>query len=704
MSQISREHLIDGFAQEMQFNIPNIRKNLAALNGNPTNWQNLEQVYRLFHNIKGSSAQLSLNYISGAARIAEDLLEELLINGKDIRNESISFIDTIAKEIHKLCKNEQIKDNEIAEQLLTDTIIGFRKLTGKTSSDPHEVDENIKIVLNGESIIEKPSLKTPEECLKKSLSILELLQSHTGESDYSVQTAFLLNELCSYIHRYVETSGHGPHSQLETFSESLIEFFFWLSGEPASRTAQVTGLIENYLHFLEILANNQGLVDPGKIDSVAQTMIKVQRLSAAADTDIGMSEPAPADDFSGNQDFLLTEDDLLDPVEEIDFEDDFLLEDPFQTSHDEECAPEQQEAGPADASGLSDEETAELHEIFLLECEEHLSTIGQTLDALEQRVHAPSPLDGEIEQNMHDMRRAIHTLKGAAAMTGFSDLSALAHNCEDLLDTIFETSGQVYPSEIKALADSAGMIEVMARTPDKADPEDLSRIVAVLHSAQVDRIEADDKGDSDQQPGKNNDADFVEWDDEDLFTVQDSPEEPLEPDVPETDTGSATLDESAELQDIFLAECEEHLHMIGKALTNLEQQVLEPSMLSGSIEMNLSNMRRAIHTLKGAAGMIGFLELSSFAHSCEDLLDTIFEASDKVYPAEISILADSVDMIEIMARTPDKTDSDRLTRLDALLHSAQASRTGQDTAAADSALQEEDVESDTSENTGPHRH
>ena len=701
MSQISREHLIDGFAQEIQVTLPSIREDLASLINDSANWQNLEQVYRLFHNIKGSSAQLSLLYISGAARIAEDLLEELLVNGKDNRKNSISFIDKIARDIYEVNKNGNIKNEEIGRKLLTDTIIGFRELTGEDREDLPEVQSSIEIILKGESIVEKPKLNTPEECLSNSFNILELLKQNGEKNNNSVQTAFLLNELSSHIHRYVSKSGRDQHPQLEIFSETLIEFLFWLAGEPSPKTAQVSGLIENYLYFIEILANNRELVDPAKIDSITETMMQVKRLSLTTDTGISVPEPPLVDDFLGNQDLLLTEDDLLDTVED----DDFLIKDPFSTDPDDETIPEIPEFEPADTT--TDDESDELREIFLLECEEHLHTIKQTLSYLDRNIRDSSALEGEIEQNMHDMRRAIHTLKGAAGMTGFMDLFDLAYKCEDLLDTIFDSSNHVYQSEIKILADSTGMIEIMARTPAQAEPEKISRITAALHDAMIAHTKTDgsESGKTIMEDSKET---STEWNDEDLLSGQGGPEQFIEPEISEESISPEPEDETAELQEIFLSECEEHLHVIGKALSNLEQQVVEPTTLSGSAEMNLSNMRRAIHTLKGAAGMIGFLDLSSFAHSCEDLLDTIFESADMIYPAEISILADSIDMIEIMARTPQKTDSEKVAQLNVALHSAQLSRTDQDEASAHAeeggeqapASLEEAVIQDTDEDTG----
>src|SRR5947209_5552927 len=72
----------------------------------------------------------------------------------------------------------------------------------------------------------------------------------------------------------------------------------------------------------------------------------------------------------------------------------------------------------------------EAAEIFRLEAEEHLQTISMHVAALEK-----SPTNRDLIQGI---RRATHTLKGAAAMMGFRAIADLSHISEDLLDSIME--------------------------------------------------------------------------------------------------------------------------------------------------------------------------------------------------------------------------------------------------------------------------
>ncbi|THB76854.1 MAG: hybrid sensor histidine kinase/response regulator, partial [Desulfobulbaceae bacterium] len=141
-------------------------------------------------------------------------------------------------------------------------------------------------------------------------------------------------------------------------------------------------------------------------------------------------------------------------------------------------------------------------------------------------------------------------------------------------------------------------------------------------------------------------------------------EEPFEPD-------QLTSDQDSELYEIFLMECEEHLLVIGKALSGLEQQVVDTSQLStGTIEHNLAELRRAIHTLKGAAGMTGFTVLADIAHLSEDLLDAIFEAGTVIEPSEVSVLSEAVSIIEVLSADPKKNKDQTILSIQKSISSA----------------------------------
>ena len=73
----------------------------------------------------------------------------------------------------------------------------------------------------------------------------------------------------------------------------------------------------------------------------------------------------------------------------------------------------------------SDEHAPELRELFFESAGEILQRMNETGLALEQH-------PGDLDQ-LREIRRAVHTLKGDSAACGYRELSQLAHELEDVL-------------------------------------------------------------------------------------------------------------------------------------------------------------------------------------------------------------------------------------------------------------------------------
>jgi chemotaxis protein histidine kinase CheA/ActR/RegA family two-component response regulator len=106
------------------------------------------------------------------------------------------------------------------------------------------------------------------------------------------------------------------------------------------------------------------------------------------------------------------------------------------------------------------EQSEETLEVFRAEAEEHLQTIDAGITALEK-----APEDREILQGI---RRATHTLKGAAAMMGFAHIADLSHIFEDLLDRIMEGGIALDGEVIGLILDTSEALEqlVAGRTAE----------------------------------------------------------------------------------------------------------------------------------------------------------------------------------------------------------------------------------------------
>ncbi|PWT76592.1 MAG: hypothetical protein C5B60_03990 [Chloroflexi bacterium] len=101
-----------------------------------------------------------------------------------------------------------------------------------------------------------------------------------------------------------------------------------------------------------------------------------------------------------------------------------------------------------------------------------------------------------------------------------------------------------------------------------------------------------------------------------------------------------TSEQSPEAIEVFREEAQEHLQSITSGIAELESSPRDSSALQ--------NIRRAMHTLKGAAGMMGFVTIQQTAHVSEDLLDRLVEQSLRLTPEVLSLLLDTSEALDHM--------------------------------------------------------
>jgi chemotaxis protein histidine kinase CheA/ActR/RegA family two-component response regulator len=99
-------------------------------------------------------------------------------------------------------------------------------------------------------------------------------------------------------------------------------------------------------------------------------------------------------------------------------------------------------------------------------------------------------------------------------------------------------------------------------------------------------------------------------------------------------------DQSEEALEVFRAEAEEHLQHIGAGVTAMEKAPEDREVLQG--------IRRATHTLKGAAAMMGFASIADLSHISEDLLDRIMEGSITINTDVLSLILDTSEALELL--------------------------------------------------------
>ena len=88
---------------------------------------------------------------------------------------------------------------------------------------------------------------------------------------------------------------------------------------------------------------------------------------------------------------------------------------------------------------------------------------------------------------------------------------------------------------------------------------------------------------------------------------------------------SAATDGMEEIVKEFLAESAEGLDRLERELVELEHDPTSPQ--------RLAEIFRAVHTIKGSSGMLGYSKLESVAHAGEGLLGALRDGNLAVSPA-----------------------------------------------------------------------
>ena len=140
-------------------------------------------------------------------------------------------------------------------------------------------------------------------------------------------------------------------------------------------------------------------------------------------------------------------------------------------------------------------------------------------------------------------------------------------------------------------------------------------------------------------------------------------------------------DFAGSLVDGFLVEAEEHLQFVGSHIAGIDR--------APDRQETLREIRRCVHTIKGAAAMIGLPAVSQLAHRMEDLLDQLWEGVSEFTPARHQLLIATYDALGDLVQSRGSADGleGRLACLyadyEAALVSGPAAETAAEPAAAD---------------------
>ena len=258
---------------------------------------------------------------------------------------------------------------------------------------------------------------------------------------------------------------------------------------------------------------------------------------------------------------------------------------------------------------------------FIEEAKSYLPTIFASIDTFRK--------DSNQIESLEVAHRHVHTIKGASSMVGLAGLSHAAYQVEALLEEIGAGTVELGETTVLFLHQALHAIETYLDGILGGHPQDKSLVTAVTKAQR--RLRG------------------LPVDEDDLAIAaalaQVDPGASLPPTKPMVRPTSVPVpptpiqDEiSPELLDAFLIEAEDHMQHIGRQLASLDQD-------STQIEL-VQEVRRAIHTIKGGAGTVGFHSIARLAHRMEDLLDQLYDSRLEFTPEIITCLFDSADVLE----------------------------------------------------------
>ena len=328
---------------------------------------------------------------------------------------------------------------------------------------------------------------------------------------------------------------------------------------------------------------------------------------------------------------------------------------------------------------------AEMIKGFIEEVKSYIPSLTSGLDSLKA--------GSDRSEVLEETHRLVHTVKGASSMVGLAGLSHIAFQMEEYLDDViagklefsdeafnimhqtidlfqeycrgFMDGGVASRAMLKETFLAFRRIRGLAAANDDPILSGLLESVperecfTVEEKAEAEESKRKDDKIVDDKPAASAISDDLEFSIEsvlesDVHTIEanEKVEKKIPPEKKSSEIPPALLES-------FYEEAEEHLQDLGRSLDTLESQVKDTVSISPNLREEIRRIRRSVHTLKGAAAVIGFRNFSIYAHSTEDLLDWLYEEASEISPEIVSVLAESADMLEQIIDKPQAVNSSK---------------------------------------------
>jgi chemosensory pili system protein ChpA (sensor histidine kinase/response regulator) len=322
---------------------------------------------------------------------------------------------------------------------------------------------------------------------------------------------------------------------------------------------------------------------------------------------------------------------------------------------------------------------------FIEEVQSYIPTLMTGLESLKN--------DADHKEALEESHRLVHTIKGASSLVGLNGLSLIADQMEVYLDEIIagslEFSDEVFDTMQKTVeffnkyclcylnggvASRAMLKETVlnfGRLPGGTVERDETALAELLGSVpENEGLNDTEKTDPGQVTQERSAATtripLKAGEGPDMFPPTGSLPTQVGTTVGNEGRSQTThfqetgqVEIPTQLLESFFEEAEEHLEDLGRSLSILDKQVKETVAISSHMREEIRRIRRAVHTLKGAAAVIGFQDFATYAHNLEDLLDWLFEEASEISPEIVAILAESSDLLERAITDPQLLSCDK---------------------------------------------
>ena len=273
--------------------------------------------------------------------------------------------------------------------------------------------------------------------------------------------------------------------------------------------------------------------------------------------------------------------------------------------------------------------------------------------------HQDSSLDEELNASI----RLTRTVKCAATMIGSSALNQIASFQEEVLETVARKHPELGSDTLSLVTTFLSAMDSYANAI-RPGPHPSSGVDPDARQAVTDAVEAYGRYRSGRQEDGDTQlslltasCDMSRFHPDDIasFLEEDSLTHPNGSGSPGNASNGKLSSNAAggvdsppnpslgaeaipdELLEVFVEEAQDHLSRIQEGLRRLQE--------NGGDRALVQDVRRAAHTLKGAAGAVGLRDVTRLAHRMEDLLDQVYDGAISITPELTTLLLTTTDAL-----------------------------------------------------------